>query len=434
MNAEVALFEKLSGIYDEIRRKNEENCSYNVFSVMNVERLEVSTHSKIIYSLLDKDGEHKMGDKYLKLFIENIGFGEWLNIESTWTCISEYRSREMKCSRPDFIIKSDQHCILIEMKIDAGDGDRQIARYFELLESEFMDIEEPIICYLTPTGRKPSYQSAEDLDVELLSFKEHIRNWLDACIKITDEKKSVYSGLQQYRGLIEKLVQEDSGLNEMVDLLGAERNIETLHNIREIFYKIEEAEEELKKQTLVRFFGQLEKHLLPSGFERLEGNLDYYIGANCKYVSPCEYRFQKSRGIGYYLLSDYTCKPRKSKQKYKIELIVSLENKIDDSILWYGFMLWNDAGNCYATDEEHESVFTEPRFVESDLLLEDCTYNYFTSEIDGEKYCFSELSAPVVDMFTDEGLSRQVKRVIREIQKVIDIFDKDGKYQIDISV
>jgi hypothetical protein len=220
MKPELVLFEKLSGIFYDAKRKEEENCSYNVFSILNMERKEVSTHSKVICSLLDKNGEHKMGDEYLKLFIKSIGFEEWLHADSDWDCIPEYYSGVIKGSKPDFVIKSDRYCILIEMKIDAGDADRQLVRYAELLKKdpEFSDIEKHQICYLTLDGKEPSEQSAEDLDVELLSFKEHISNWLDSCIEISDKDKSVCSILLQYQVLIRKLVNTDSGLNEMIDL------------------------------------------------------------------------------------------------------------------------------------------------------------------------------------------------------------------------
>jgi len=43
---------------------------FNLFSVLNIERDEVFTHSNMIYSFLNSESGHLMGDKYLKLFLE----------------------------------------------------------------------------------------------------------------------------------------------------------------------------------------------------------------------------------------------------------------------------------------------------------------------------------------------------------------------------
>jgi hypothetical protein len=372
----------------------------------------------------------------LKLFIEKIGLEEWLSAESEWNCISEYYCHETRESRPDFLIKSRRFCILIEMKIDAEDGNRQLARYAELLEtSEFQDIEAYKIYYLTLSGKKPTHQSAEDIDVELISFKKHVIDWLNSCIEITDNNKSVYSGIQQYRGLIEKLALEESGLVEMVDVLKSDCNYATFHNILEVLCKFEDAENELKKQTLLRFYEQLDKYLSPTGFKMFDGWSVDYIDSKCKYVAPSDYHFQKSRGICFYLSTDYTYRQKKSKKKYTIELVVDLENDFYNSTLWYGLMLWNITDESYLTDVvELEMAFNQLGFIEGDLFQDWRCWNFFSSKDELHRYCFSELTDPVIDMFTDEGLNRQVRHIIGEIQRVIDLFDEDRKYKIDSAI
>jgi len=69
---------------------------------------------------------------------------------------------------------------------------------------------------------------------------------------------------------------------------------------------------------------------------------------------------------------------------------------------------------------------------ESDLFDDNTYWNWFTSEDTGDYYWFSELSEPVIDMFSEEGMERQVRHVVREIQKVIDLFDNEKKYQIQM--
>lgn len=66
---------------------------FNIFSVLNMERLEVRTHSALIYELLNPNGSHSQDHTYLKIFIDDI--------------------------------------FEIEMKIDAGDQKNQLKTYNE---------------------------------------------------------------------------------------------------------------------------------------------------------------------------------------------------------------------------------------------------------------------------------------------------------------
>lgn len=55
---------------NEFKRKTGE--SFNIFSILNMERLEVRTHSAFIYELLNTKGSHFQGDLFLRVFIEDI--------------------------------------------------------------------------------------------------------------------------------------------------------------------------------------------------------------------------------------------------------------------------------------------------------------------------------------------------------------------------
>jgi len=45
--------------------------------------------------------------------------------------------------------------------------------------------------------------------------------------------------------------------------------------------------------------------MLPAGLERLDDLAEDYIERKCKCIAPSDYCFQRSRGICYYLLSEY---------------------------------------------------------------------------------------------------------------------------------
>jgi hypothetical protein len=202
-----------------------------------------------------------------------------------------------------------------------------------------------------------------------------------------------------------------------------------------VFGKAKEAKEELRRRVLIRFFRRLDEFLFPVGFEVLNERSDEYIQCDCKYINPEDYRFQKSRGICYYLRSDhYEFKSKKSKKKHKIALLVNLENDFYNK-LWYGLSFWNESTPHYMTDAEDLEKASVQFGIEENGLFQGGSFwwNYFTSEDDEDNYCFYDMTDPVKDMYTKEGLDRQVKHIVGDIQRVIDIFDKNKKHQVDSS-
>jgi len=111
--------------YDEERTRK--GLDFNIFSILDIERREVLTHSNMIFSILNPKGDHKMGDLYLEEFLQIIGISESYQ-NKKWTIYREYAFDN---GRIDFLIKSSHYSIVIEMKVDAGDQDKQLARYEE---------------------------------------------------------------------------------------------------------------------------------------------------------------------------------------------------------------------------------------------------------------------------------------------------------------
>lgn len=105
---------------------------YNMVNIVRKANEEVGMHSNILYSLLDPHGLHYQDALFLNLFIEKV-----LSIPNFGTNIrvfAEYRTD--KDRRIDFVIKSDQHYIGIEMKVNANDQKNQVYDYYEYLKKE----------------------------------------------------------------------------------------------------------------------------------------------------------------------------------------------------------------------------------------------------------------------------------------------------------
>lgn len=79
------IFEKRRIILDEKRKRGD---FFNVFSILGMERKEVETHSAFLAELLNPNGNHGLGNKFLTTFIDTIipkplkGFG--LRCRSPW--------------------------------------------------------------------------------------------------------------------------------------------------------------------------------------------------------------------------------------------------------------------------------------------------------------------------------------------------------------
>ncbi|MDD2233766.1 MAG: PD-(D/E)XK nuclease family protein [Desulfitobacteriaceae bacterium] len=210
------LLEKVSkAIIQYNAQKERTGADYNIFSVLDVERKEVGTHSRILFSLMSPNGTHRQKDKYLKLFLREIDVPLPLR-KRPWQVEREW---VFSHGRIDFFLHCPEMCVAIEMKIDAGDQDAQLFRYEQYAKTK-SDIYR--VCYLTLQGSSPSQQSAQGVNeksFQNLSFSGHIQRWLTACLEETPASSSAYSFIQQYQRLINKITEEESMSEQISDLI-----------------------------------------------------------------------------------------------------------------------------------------------------------------------------------------------------------------------
>ena len=187
------------------KRKGE---TFNVFSILKMERKENGTHSAFLAELLDPQGTHQKGNQFLMLFLKSINISTTLDINTAKVKV-EHRigSRDdvLKTGgRIDIFIYDKHHnCISIENKIDAGDQYAQIERYCNY------KTEQNSVVYLNKFGDEPTTESKGELEsgrhFHIISYKEHITDWLQKCIMESEDSPILKASIKQYLILIKKM-------------------------------------------------------------------------------------------------------------------------------------------------------------------------------------------------------------------------------------
>jgi hypothetical protein len=205
----------------EISRLKGEN--FNIFNVLQIERKEVMVHNRFLAHLLNPRGSHDMGAVFLNLFydqlIQSIN-SEIPSAEETKALLERMKvqpanvkaehwlgkkSADIKTGGSlDIFIKTSYGQLRIENKIDAGEQDDQVERYYN---SERESDAKIIVVYLTLDGRDAttagSLKSGEDYFC--LSHRRHTTNWLAACLLQASDRPILRETIKQYLILIKKL-------------------------------------------------------------------------------------------------------------------------------------------------------------------------------------------------------------------------------------
>lgn len=117
-------------------------------------------HSRLLAWLLNPTGQHGLGDRFLRAFLESLWPGDdtlapgvvEIELERARTGLNE-RTGLMVEARADLVIRLDAAVVVVENKVDAGEQPAQCER---LYWSWVHDPTEVRWVYLTPTGRPPT--------------------------------------------------------------------------------------------------------------------------------------------------------------------------------------------------------------------------------------------------------------------------------------
>lgn len=361
---------KISEIINEIKKnvletEQEEavhGSHFNIFSILQIEKKEVETHSTFIYELLSPHGSHRKKDLFLKLFIENVlkltDYGEIIRV-----------SREDPTTanrRIDFVIETKKFIIGVEMKIDAGDQYKQLSDYNEELKKRKNHAQDSKLFYLTKFGDYASDDSKKNLiagtDYYTLSFRDDIDEWIDQCILAVSNQQTLREGLVQYKNLIHKITDKrnkkmEDSLHEMVNsvndikaidsisksypLLWAKKEIDFWQTVKRKFLKSIN-----KNEYYIVFKGKVKKEdetLCPSilsnarvGYSKARVPFGFYIRRPLdikNYIVEVEVVYDQKKHkivIDFVILNINTENPRTNAQIRKIqeEMKMNISSKV----------------------------------------------------------------------------------------------------------
>ena len=197
----------------EAKRTRGEN--FNIFNVLGVSTSEVRLHSAFIAELLNPDGNHGLGEKFLKIFIDEVinkNVGDNTNrrfifdVKSIKDVIVEKDIGPVKGEhggRLDISVENNNGSyIIIENKIYAGDQENQMKRYWNYAQKMCeSDTNKYRLIYLTLDGHEPSEGSLCGLkadDYICLSYKYDIISWLNRCVELSVRHPLIRETIIQY--------------------------------------------------------------------------------------------------------------------------------------------------------------------------------------------------------------------------------------------
>ena len=249
---------KQKKLYDEIAALKGEK--FNIFKILKVHADEVRLHSRFLAELLNPKGTHMQGAKFLKLFVhhfEDFGFNEvTANVTIEKNIIIEGENG-VRNRRLDIYLR-DEHGkeIIIENKIYAGDQPDQLYDYYQ-----FASKGKSKLIYLTLQGDTPSDPSASKLKNDqhyfCFSYKEHIKEWLQACQKEVFDFPILRETIKQYLINLGFLTNQSTNQNFIMaieEILIDHDNYRLIKNINQAFVS-------LKINSMVHLMNELHDKL-----------------------------------------------------------------------------------------------------------------------------------------------------------------------------
>ena len=232
-------------------------------------------HTRFLHMLLNPTGNHDCERLFLDLFLDTLlesdvvdHEGESVDLTDLIKALKldEFKYGNNEESRSpygqfDLYLEFKNHIILIENKIHAGEGDKQLERYASFLEKETN--KTPLLLYLTLDGKRG--ETANGKPYARISYKDHILQWLGKCLQATYSFVNINQSLQQYTQVVEQLTgQNQYGRQDMEEM---KRYLEEHPEIIKNLDAILQTKESLYYDIIECFFMELGLELERSGIE-----------------------------------------------------------------------------------------------------------------------------------------------------------------------
>lgn len=439
------LLDQVSLIKKNYNRINKiTGANYNVFDVLKMRSDEERLHSRFIGDLLNPKGKHGRGDVFLKLFVEKLKeifqpirdaeyendvkiqksqdqnsfkmkFLHDFSIDNAIVLLEKdvglINKEKTEGGKIDLIIKDkNNNRIIIENKIWASEQVNQLLRYYNYDKNA-------LLIYLTLYGKEATIESTNstvilDCDYFAISYKNHIKEWLEECLKETTEFPFLRETLKQYINTIKSLtgqsINKDMGkeIGELIfsskeSAIAAKTIIENYERTKSKLYKTFRIELEHEFKVLLNKEGvlyELQTDKMNKKYENIRTQIIFknVIGLfnknNCNQSDPFVFEFSRM---------------------YK-------KSSINDSF-YYGFRFDNDENiNCLKNFQDK---------LPKDLLPE--SNNYWLAkksfvfrdsyEKNGNEIKFNSIDFQV-EIANKTKRDNHIKRIVEEMLNVINVF------------
>lgn len=210
---------------------------FNILDAAVKTRLRETTHSRILYRLLDYD------DRILNSFLEKFFPGLFAQ-EKEWNLSVEN-------NKIDILIEGERNAIIIENKVnDAVEQPNQIDRYVEIYLNK---AKEVYVIYLTrghaycPSPYSWS-KTVGECTLKAVCYRRDIRGWIRELMELHDPERLMHHALSQYSDYLEIMFGEkqeamNKQIREKISALLATRqgqgSIDSISHLDELLKELE---------------------------------------------------------------------------------------------------------------------------------------------------------------------------------------------------
>ncbi|WDL97893.1 PDDEXK-like family protein [Alicyclobacillus sp. ALC3] len=280
---------------------------FNAFQALKLVNNE-TRHSNFLAWLLNPNDSHGVGDTFLKLFLKELVRQNGVTMPSlididTWHFESSLVLREWKHIDVLIVSEENRFTCLIENKVWSKEHGDQLARYKEIVETDYLEFTH-IFIYLTVDGEEPSTDGYLTLDhTSVVAMLE--RFLLSRQMQMQDD---VASFIRQYIETVRRFIVQDSEVQELchriyqnhkdaIDLI-LEYRPDLQSDVRDVLVEAINEDDELEldkwSKTLIRFIPQsldflprickgwtVSKRIVLFEIKNLENKISIYL-----YVGP----------------------------------------------------------------------------------------------------------------------------------------------------
>ncbi|MCI7410230.1 MAG: PD-(D/E)XK nuclease family protein [Helicobacter bilis] len=306
-------FERVKGFLEQAEiHKRRGNNDFNPYLEMWSESNEVKLHSALISGFLNPLGNHYQGDVFLETFLESVGLKAWFGNTRNARVHKEYKNIDV------YITNGERH-IIVENKIWAGDQDRQIERYIEIIakeqsrdssdtesseidsndmesnELESSESETPqeqgasydniAVLYLAPDERNPSGYSLGKWEIQgdylvngdnkvrfkAITYKEEILAWIENSQAKVGCITNLNAALLFYKDVVQIITNTKENTMSIENFLTD--NKENMQENMEIVFEILKNHESILDKYYNEIISKYKKEIEDNGFEVVKANI-----------------------------------------------------------------------------------------------------------------------------------------------------------------